>query len=194
MTALATVDDVEALGLPQGTVTAAMLEQASARFRSEARHYISVHTYRSTIRPSGGVLILAHHPVLTVDEVRQLDSNGQPGAPVVGWTFDGIDRVAVAGLSHVVLNAPSYDGARAVHVQYKAGYDPVPEDVRWAVAAMVKRSVEAGSAGVVSEQVGDFSRSFGGYTASGAFSMTRDEQATARRYRPNVTSVRLERY
>lgn len=187
--ALASLGDVTSLGADPTVVTEEMLEQASARFRSEARHHITERDYVQVLRPAGGLVKLPRIPVVTVDEVNILELDGSPGAAIAGWTFDGIDLLDVNGLTDDVwLNGPtSWSGN--VQVTWTAGWDPIPEDVRWAVAAMVKRAAEAGSSGITSEQVGDYSRSFGGYSASGAFSMSRDEQETARRYRPRVTSI-----
>jgi len=188
---LATVEDVEALGVTPGTVTDEMLEQASARFRSEAGHAITAQEYVQVLRPSGTLVKIPRTPVTAIDAVRMLALDGTAGEQVVGWSFDGIDLIDLSGLTgDVWLNGP-YRWQGNVQVTYTAGYDPIPEDVRWAVAAMVKRAVEAGTAGVVSEAIGDYSRSFGGYTASGAFSMTSDERATARRYRPRVTGASI---
>jgi hypothetical protein len=189
MAALATVEDVEALGVTPGSVTDEMLEQASARFRSEASHNIEATEYVQVLRPAGSLVKIPRTPVVSVDAVHMLALDGTAGAQVVGWGFDGIDLIDLQGLAgDVWLNGPAR-WCTNVQVTYTAGYDPIPEDVRWAVAAMVKRAVEAGTAGVVSEAIGDYSRSFGGYTASGAFSMTADERTVARRYRPRVTSI-----
>jgi hypothetical protein len=185
MPALATIDDVTALGADPGAVTAQMLEQASARFRTEAGgNQIEVTEYAMVLTPYGGAVVLPHTPVVQIGQVRSLNDDGTPGAAITGWVFDGKQGLNVRGLGEVWVNGPAYRYEyRNVHVTWTAGYDPIPEDVRWTVAAMVKRAAEAGPSGVTSEQIGDFSRSFGSYTASGAFSMTKEERAVAARYR-----------
>lgn len=193
MPALATIDDVIALGADPSAVTPEMLEQASARFRAEAGgHLIEAHTYTQVLRPAGGYVRLPRLPVLEVVGVNMLTDSGAPGAAITGWVFNGIDTVDIRGVGDVWVNGPGWDDhaeERNVSVVWSAGYDPIPEDVRWTVAAMVHRAVTSGPAGVVSEQIGDFSRTFGAFTASGAMSMTREERDLARRYRPRRSSV-----
>jgi hypothetical protein len=193
-TYLATVDDVVALGASPAQVTGEMLAQASARFRSEAQHPIDRRTYTQVLRAVGGWLRLPRTPVAAVDEVRAVNADGTLGDLLTGWVFDGLDMLTVSRLTpDVWLNGPAAVWSDTVQVTYTAGYDPIPEDVRWAVAAMVKRAAEAGSSGVTAEAIGDFSRSFGGYTASGAYSMTADERATAARYRTTARSLSVGR-
>jgi hypothetical protein len=189
MTALATIDDLTALGADPALVTEEMLEQASARFRSEAHHQITEQAYTFIMRPAGGLVKLTRVPVVSVDTVKMLNSDGTPGTALAGWTFDGIDLLDVNGITgDAWVNGPS-SWSGNVEVTWTAGFDPVPEDVRWAVAAMVKRASEAGTSGVTSEQIGDYSRSFGGYSASGAYSLSKDERETAAKYRPRNTSM-----
>lgn len=186
MAALASVDDVAALGVDPALVTDEMLAAASARFRSEAGgNLIEATEYAQALRPYGGQVRLPRTPVAEVTRVSLLDNQGAPGTAVTGWTFNGIETVDVAGLSaDVWINGPSWNGEdRPVFVEWTAGYDPIPEDVRWTVAQMVARAADAGPAGVTSEQIGDYSRSFGAFTASGAMSMTHEEREVARRYR-----------
>lgn len=198
MSALATLDDVIELGADPSNVTEAMLNQASARFRSEAGgNQIEVTLYQRVMTPVGGFIQLPHAPVVSISAVKILNDDGTPGTTVTGWVFDGKRQIDVTGLgSDVWLNGPSWndcDEGRNIWVEWTAGHDPIPEDVRWTVAQMVARAADAGPAGVTSEQIGDFSRSFGAFTASGAGSMTKEERAVAHRYRAkrNTLDVRL---
>ena len=191
MGALATVDDVTALGADPARVTDEMLAQASARFRSEAGgNQIEATEYTLTLRPVGGLVRLPFTPVIEVAAVNLLNDNGTTGTAVTGSMFNGIDTLDVCGVSSEVwVNGPSWTGDRTVRVEFTAGFDPIPEDVRWTVAQMVARAADAGPAGVTSEQIGDYSRSFGSFTASGAMSMTREEREVARRYRTRRASM-----
>lgn len=193
MAALATIDDVIALGVDPTTVTQEMLDSASARFRAEAGgNQIEATTYRQVLRPIGGFVRLTRTPVVSIDAVKLLTDQGTPGAEITGWTFDGIDTLDSRGLDEGAwINGPTWDDDRRrvnIWVEWQAGFDPIPEDVRWTVAQMVKRASEAGPSGVTSEQIGDYSRSFGSYTASGAMSMTKDEREVAHRYRVKRTT------
>jgi len=70
---LADVADVLALvpGADEETA-AAMLDKASARFRSEARNPITLRACAKVLRPYGGKVRLPSWPVVTVDAVRAL--------------------------------------------------------------------------------------------------------------------------
>jgi hypothetical protein len=184
---LAAVDDVAALGADPASITPEMIAAASARFRAEARHAITPTTHRAVLAAYAGTVTLPTVPVTGVTLVARVGTTGQPGEPLTGWTFDGTDEVSLRQATvpgYLTRGIP-----RSLWVEWQAGHDPIPEDVRWTVAHMVKRAAEAGPSGVTSEQIGDYSRSFGSCTASGAMSMTDDEQAIAHRYRPRRTTV-----
>jgi len=81
MTLLASVADVTALGVvaEESAITAA-LTKASARFRSEALNNITPQAYDVVLRQYGGHVRLPRTPVVSIDEVRLLNSNGTDGA------------------------------------------------------------------------------------------------------------------
>lgn len=192
MAALADVDDVEALlgdTVDQSRV-AAMLAQASARFRTEARCEFTQATNTKILRVLGGEVDLPDRPVVTVDSVASLADDGSESTQITGWVFDGIHTVHV-GDQTCVINASRVGAPETVSVQWDSGYSAIPEDVRWAVAAMVVRAIGTPAPeGVTSEQVGAYSYRAGGYTASGALSMSRDEVTVARKYRPRSATMR----
>jgi len=188
MTLLASVADVTALGVvaEESAITAA-LTKASARFRSEALNNITLQAYDVVLRQYGGHVRLPRTPVVSIDEVRLLNSNGTDGPAVISYDFDGIDSVVVSD-EWPVINGPAVISA-TVRVKWTAGYTVVPEDVRWAVASMVERALSTPASGVAGETIGDYTWRGGGYTASGAFSMSKDEMATAHRYRPRPSTL-----
>lgn len=191
---LASVDDVRALGVTaEDTAVLASLDKASARFRAEARNQITATDYAQVLRvEDGGLVILPRIPVVEITEVRTLTSQGQAGAVLTGWTFDGIQVINVNGLAGLVINLAVQELAWTnVWVEWSAGFATVPEDVRWAVASMVERALSAPASGIAGETIGDYTWRGGGYTASGAFSMSKDELATAHRYRSRRGSVHV---
>lgn len=188
MTLLASVADVTALGVvaEESAITAA-LTKASARFRSEAQNTITPTSFDVVLRQFGGQVRLPRTPVVSVTEVRLLNLDGSDGPAVVGYYFDGIDTVTVQD-EWPVINGPGVV-TPTVRVQWTAGFTTVPEDVRWAVASMVERALTTPSSGVTGETIGDYTWRGGGYTASGAFSMSKDEMATAHKYRPRSSTM-----
>ena len=188
MAALASVDDVaDLLGLSSEGVdadqAAAMLSQASAKFRSEAQCEFEPTEETIVLRVLGGQIDLPRRPVVSVESVKLPNLYGTAWTIQGVWSWDGISVVTLADPT-VVLNA-TYCSAETAQVTYTHGFTDVPEDVRWSVAQMVARAISSPSApGIASESIGAYSYSTGAYTASGAASMTREEQAVAQRYRP----------
>jgi hypothetical protein len=188
MTFLATVDDVVALGVvAEESAIAAALAKASARFRSEAANDITVSEFDMVLRQYGGRVRLPRTPVVSVTSVRLLNLDGSDGPALVGFAFDGIDTITVSD-DWPVINGPGIV-TPTVRVQWSAGFAEIPEDVRWAVASMVERALSTPASGVASETIGDYTWRGGGYTASGAFSMSKDELATAHAYRPRSSTM-----
>lgn len=197
---LASLDDLADLGVAVSESKGlALLAQASARFRSEARNDFTLTANERVLRATQGYVRLNRLPVVGILGVWQVARDGSRGAPVVGWTFDGIDKVNVAAASGIVFNAYHGEGTRqgrgpyTYHVAWTSGFEEVPDDVQAAVLSMVKRAITAPlPEGVITERVGDYSISTGSHTASGAISMTRDEMAVAKKYRPRHLSMGVE--
>jgi len=188
--ALASTEDIEAL-TGDSTLDAdrvsAMLASASARFRREAQQDFTVTETTAVVELTNGTATL-HGPVTEISAVTSVLSDGSAGVALT-WSFDGNDTITVGRdpVERILLGAQSLSRA---WVTWSHGYDPVPEDVRWAVAAMVQRALQGPSPGVTGETIGGYSWQAGGYTASGALSMSKDELALARGYRSGATVVR----
>jgi hypothetical protein len=190
MDALASCEDVAAL---TGDVTMnpvqcdAMLASASARFRSEARNDFTIETTAGALDCYSGLVRLTRGPVREVVAAHAIDKSGLPTGEALPTVFDGRDTIRV----DIGWVADLFGERHAkVHVEWKHGFDPIPEDVRWAVAAMVVRASDGPPAGVTGETIGSYTWQAGGYTASGALSMTRDELAVAHSYRISSSMVR----
>lgn len=193
MTDLATVTDVaDLLGLASEAVdpdqAAAMLAQASAKFRAEAQCQFTAGETTTVLRVDGQRVSLPARPVTAVSEVRQLNRDGSAGSAMTAWTFDGIHTIHLSDAT-VVINA-TYFQCETVQVTWSHGYATVPEDVRWAVAGMVARAISSPApAGVSGETIGAYSYRTGATTASLALGMTDEEREIARNYRPAVVSM-----
>lgn len=191
MTALATADDVTAL-LGRDLTDAesdrveVLLAAASARFRTEARREFTAAEHTVVLRVDGGRVTLPQRPVSSVDTVHAIGADGQAGAAIGTWVFDGIATIDLGDWTVQQVNAPELDDPDdTVQVTWTAGYATVPEDVRWTVAGMALRTLTAAStAGVESETIGGYTYRLGAAAAAGPLGMTPDELAVARRYRP----------
>jgi hypothetical protein len=190
MDALASCEDVAAL---TGDVTmnpvqcSAMLASASARFRSEARNDFTLETTAGVLDCYSGLVQLTKGPARSVVSAHAIDAAGQPTGENLTVVYDGRDMIRVdPGVLQNLLGS----GQTKIFVEWTHGFDPVPEDVRWAVAAMVVRASDGPPAGVTGETIGSYTWQAGGYTASGALSMTRDELAVAHSYRISASMVR----
>jgi hypothetical protein len=140
------------------------------------------------LRVDAGTVSLPRRPVVSVDTVSAVATDGTAGAAVSAWTFDGIDRVRLADPG-VVINA-TYCHTDTVWVEWTHGYATVPEDVRWAVAQMVARAISSPApAGVSGETIGAYSYRTGATSASGGLGMTEDERAIAHKYRPRRSTM-----
>jgi hypothetical protein len=204
VTALATQDDVEAL--LGRTLTAdeearldGLLNAASARFVAEAGgRQFTADTYTQILRVDDrGNVTLPQRPATRVTAVRLINADGTAGSAIATWTFDGVGLVALndwVGQQLNVAAAVADTWTGTVQVTYAAGYDDIPDDVRYAIAGMVTRSLQqtAGSSGIQSETIGGYTYRLGDAAASGILGMTPDEAAVARRYRrAAVRSVAL---
>lgn len=193
MAALASVDDVaDLLGLTSEGVDAdqatAMLAQASARFRAEAWCDFEETETTLTLRVIGQRVDLPKRPVVSVDSVANIDTDGTVGSAMTDWSFDGIHTIRLGDQS-VVINATTYE-TETVSVTWTHGFAAVPEDVRWSVAQMVARAISSPSpAAVTGETIGAYSYRTGSYSASAALGMTPDERAVAHRYRPRTSTM-----
>lgn len=194
MTDLASVEDVaDLLGLDSSGLNeaqaAAMLAQASAKFRAEALCDFDATTSTVILRVTGASVSLPKRPVTEVTSVNAVNSDGTVGTALVGWLFDGISTISVDDQLWVI-NGPNLSRTDTVEVTWDHGFATVPEDVRWAVASMAARAISSPApAGVTGETIGAYSYRTGLGTASFAASMTPDEVKIARRYRPHISTM-----
>lgn len=194
MTNLASVDDVaDLLGLDSvglnASQAAAMLAQASAKFRAEALCDFTAETSTVILRVAGATVSLPKRPVTEVTSVKAVNPDGTVGVSLVGWLFDGISTISVDDQRYV-LNGPNLYRTDTVEVTWDHGFTDVPEDVRWAVASMAARAISSPApAGVTGETIGAYSYRTGLGTASFAASMTPDEVKIAHRYRPHTSTM-----
>jgi hypothetical protein len=183
---LASVDDLAAV-LGEDCIAAndpraaAALNAASALARMIARQTLSkVEGDVVELQTSGPELYLPERPVLDVAEIDlddcwYADPILAPGSYC--WSENGLVRGPF-----------SFNGR--VRVTYSHGYDPVPDDVRYAVADIAARRYSGGvSAGLLaSESIGTYSYSF--RPPDGAYGLSSAESAVFKRYRVPTTSIR----
>lgn len=194
MAALASVDDVaDLLGLASEGVdtdrATALLAQASATFRAEARNDFEEVETTMVLRNTGGKVQLPYRPVTAIDTVKTITADGTAGTAISAWSFDGIHTIRLNDYT-VVINAAVAE-CDTVEVTWTHGFTAVPEDVRWSVAQMVARTISSPTpAGVTGETIGAYSYSINGAVAfGGAMVMSSEEVAVARRYRPRESSA-----
>lgn len=194
MTYLASVDDVadllamQSVGLDQSQA-AAILAQASARFRAEAQCSFDASSSLMVLRTLGQRVELPRRPVISVDGVYRVERDGSQGSAVAVWSFDGISSLFLND-SVTVINALYTTDVESVWVEWQHGFEVVPEDVRWAVAQMAARAISSPApAGVSGETIGAYSYRTGATSASGGLGMTDDEREIAHRYRPRQSTM-----
>ena len=193
MTTLASVDDVadilalDSTGLDPDQA-AAVLAQASARFRAEAFCDFDATETTLILRVVGGRVDLPKRPVTAVSAVKSIAADGTADNDLTDWSFDGIHTIRVGDRSWVI-NATTGE-SETVEVTWTHGHATVPEDVRWAVAQMAARAISnPAPAGVQAENIGAYGYRIGGSGESGGAGMTADERAIAHRYRPNTSTM-----
>lgn len=193
MTTLASVDDVadilalDSTGLDPDQA-AAILAQASARFRAEAWCDFTAADTTLVLRVLGSRVDLPQRPVTAVSSVKSVGDDGQGDTELVGWSFDGIHTIRIGDRSWVI-NA-TVGETETVEVTWTHGYATVPEDVRWSVAQMAARAISnPAPAGVQAENIGAYGYRIGGSGESGGAGMTADERAVAHRYRPTTSTM-----
>lgn len=182
---LASVEDVETIhgsDVDSDQITA-MLASASARFANEARRSFTPTATSGVFRPQGTRIVLPDTPIISVESVSL------PSDEALDFVFDGLDTVTIHRDS--ILRLLDIPMPRTVKINWTYGFEETPEDVRWAVVAMVVRAIGSPDPGMASEQIGGYGWRGGGYTASGALSMTRDEIAVAHKYRRKAKTVSL---
>lgn len=179
---LATAEDVTALGADPDTVTSAMLDTASARFRAEAHHPITPTCYRQVLNAYAGEIGVPVGPIRDVLSLRLLGKDGSPGDPLTGYGHDGQDRILLRGAALVTVPRYLTRGLpRRLWVEWEAGYEPVPDEVRWTVAGMAARAADIAAAPLTGA-----TSLLAAHMAAAAMTMTAHERAVAHTYRPHM--------
>jgi hypothetical protein len=175
---LATVDDLGefvTLTDAQRARAPALLRTASAQVRRFCRQDFDLVTDDAVIlRPVGQRLRLPQRPVAAVTSVVAVGSNGIPDFTLVGWTFDGIDLITIAGLdSDTFVSLPAWwedcgAGINTYRVTYSHGDPITPDDIKGKVCQMVNRVLTADTQveGVTQETIGQYSRQWQQATGS----------------------------
>lgn len=182
MDPLATSDDlVDRLGRDLSDLetprAAALLADASARFRFEARQQISESSSTARLRVDHGRIDLPQYPVTAVTAVRN-DANTnidvQWSTPS-SWIYVGsVDRFDL-----------DYRTCEYLNVTYTHGFDPVPDIVIAVICQMAGRAlgVTLESTAITGEGLGAYNYTVGGAAAAGGFGMLPIEIELARSFR-----------
>lgn len=168
LAALATTSDATAYGL---TVTSAALLRASTRVRAYTGQRIS--TGSSTIRARGPVVRLPERPVTAVTSVT--DSDGVVLTVDVDYELVGQD-----------LTLPT---SGEFTVVYSHGFATVPDgvlEVVCTIAARLGATDTSVASGVVQEQSGSVSQTFGWDAWKGLSSLTSEEKRVLDRTFPRL--------
>lgn len=204
MTALATVEDVEAR-LGRGLTTEetirveAMLADVSAMVRSYTGQTFTVTADdQVTLRGIGGEIRLPQRPVTSVSAVVAIGGEGLPDVPLVDWAWDGIDTIRV-GEGSFVINLPEVwwddDGYPGTYrVTYSHGDERTPADVLAVICGVVLR-VFSNPNGYRSETVGSYSVTYAppGSGESVGTTLSRADRTVLDRYRRKTGTIKVGR-
>lgn len=186
---LATIDDyTDRYGsVADGSVLVLVqrLIDASAAVRSYTGLQFTAGETTQVLRVVAGKVRLPQRPVVSVDAVDGILADNSR-TTLVGWTFDGIDQLAV-GSQSFVLNLPEawYDTDNpftTVEVTWTYGYDEIPADIVAIVCAAAGRAINAPS-GVISETIGSYSYRLADDEGAGPIGFSTPERGILDRYR-----------
>ena len=200
MDPLATQGDLEdrigELTEAQAARAPALLTDASAKVRRYTRRtFTAVEDDVIVLRAVDAELVLPQTPVSKVTQVKGIGLDGLASVPVVGWVFDGIDKVALAAPG-VVINLPAFledEPFDTYEVIYSHGFAEAPDDVVGVVCRMVLRclTVPTTAAGVTSESVGPYSYRLETAGAGTSVQMLQEDKDELKDYRQTVGTTRL---
>ena len=172
LSALATVAEAAAFGV---TTTDAALLRASTRVRAHVGQTVSLGSSTVTVR--GPLVHLAERPVVSVDAVTDEDgvavAEGDTASDSSGWWLSGS-----------VLSLPT---SQTFTVTYSHGFDVIPDEVIEIVATVADRlgaTDTTVAAGVVQEQSGSVSQTFGWDAWKGVAGLTSEEKSRLARIFP----------
>ena len=179
--ALATVAEAAEFGV---TTTDAALLRASTRVRAHVRQHVSLGSSTVTVR--GPLVHLAERPVVSVDSVLDEDSvavsEGDTASDSSGWWLSG--------------NTLSLPTSATYTVTYSHGFEVIPDDVIEVVVTVAERlggTDTTVAAGVVQEQSGSVSQTFGWDAWKGVAGLTAEEKARLARIFPRVPQTLVMR-
>ena len=172
---LATPDDVVArLGRPltdsEALRAPAILADLSADVIGYCRRDFQLHTQETQVLYATDSEITLQRPVIAKPGAGQVvligGAPGIPDFPVPWFTFDGIDRVVLAGgdMSSIINLPEAWNSfapwAGTARVTYSWGYDSVPSDVKSVIANAAKSILitpDGLAAGLTGETIGPYS-------------------------------------
>jgi len=175
---LATVDDLEefvTLTDAQRARAPALIRNASVQVRRFCRQDFDLVTGDEVVlRPIGTKLRLPQRPVIAVNSVTAVGSNGIPDFTLAGWTFDGVDLIDIAGIdTDTFVSLPAWwedygAGINTYRPNYDHGYPITPDDIKGKVCQMVNRVLTADTQveGITQETIGQYSRQWQQATGS----------------------------
>jgi hypothetical protein len=154
--------------------------------------FTTTDTSTEYLKVRDGYVLLPKRPVVSVTSVKAIESDGTPGATIAGWTFNGIDRVWLSGLTDVVINrseALFEQDVDVVEVVYDYGWATVPDDVKH-VALELAGNYYSNPTGLRQETVGGYSVTYAGSNEVFGIALTPGQKAILDRYRVKATTVR----
>jgi len=159
----------------------ALLADASAAVRDYTGRPFAETTTTTRLRARYGVVMLPRRPT-SVDSVETY-----PGAATVGFTWDGLQRVAVGTLNQFDLDVP-LEGT--FDITYTYGSDTVPDAIKAVVVGMVARAfgTPADQGALQSEQIAGYSYTVGSAAAAGPVGLLPAEKAILDRYTPTAST------
>lgn len=185
--AFANTDDLEArlgrdLTDSELTRAAALLDDVTAAVVNYTGQTFDVETSTTRLKVKYGVVRLPQRPVVSVDEVKNVD-----GADVT-YTWDTRDRIDLPGCGNA-LNAweiePYRTAPNYVDVTYEHGYATIPADIVGIVCTIVLRNLgqDPTEGATVSETVDGYTYRLNSVTGAGAFGILGSEKDALDRYR-----------
>jgi hypothetical protein len=202
---LATLADVtarspRALTSAEQTRATVLLGDASALVRTYTGQTFTTVTDDTVIlRPTGAYLVLPNPPVTAVSEVRGVDETGAPGSLIVGWVWDGLERIDITtvGLFGGDPWWPWPSGPESFQVVYDHGVAAATDDVVGVVCGMVLRTILAPSPveGMSAERIGVYSyqmsQQVGGGSTGPMVRLSEQDKEALSAYRPKVGSAQV---
>lgn len=149
-------------------------------------------TATEVLRVRDGWVRLSNRPVTSITTVKAMNDDGNPGASIAGWTWDGLDRLDVSGWADIIINRAEAlldDDVDTVEVVYDYGHTTVPADVK-AVAIELAGAYYNNPAGLRQETVGGYSVTYAGGNDMFGLALTKGQRDILDRYRVKSRTMR----